>query len=197
MPPQVIHQDTYSRGKLLFRSLCGLISISLPTMFALFLVTFLAVSNTWGQDPKKKVEIYKWKFEWVVVEIGSATFRIIKTYETLYTQLTSDINKLRLTPKQAVKVASILRDTKKQFAALKRIVRKKKKTEIKHIDTEVGIKITYIYDPVQGGRVYVSKKGSTILNVGLTLVEAEILAQEMELAVDLAKEIDARIRPNS
>lgn len=197
MTAQVIYQDTYSRGKLLFRSLCGLISISFPTMFALWLATFLLVSTTWGQDSQKKGEIYNWKFEWIVVEIGIATFRIVKTDEALYTQVTSDMSKLSLTPKQAVKAAAILRDTENQFAGLKKIVRKKKETEIKRIDTKVGIQITFIYDPIHGGRVYVSKKGSSILDVGLNLAEAEALAEKMELAVALAKEIDAKIRPNS
>lgn len=157
----------------------------------------IILSEATAQQVKQPVRIRNWEFAWTVVEIGDASFKIVKTDDTLYAQLTGGImSSLRLTPQQAANVAPLLWNTEKQLRVLKRVAEQKNEKASKRVDIEGGIQVVYTYNPKQGGRVYVADKRSFILRVGFTVTEAETLAEKMEQAVALAEAVDVKIRPN-
>jgi hypothetical protein len=169
------------------------------TFFAAIALIVIMASSVVAQEANRRVRIRNWEFEWKVVESGSVSFRIVKTDDALYTRITAGLtgmNSIRLTPEQSVRIAPLLWDAGKQLRVLKGVAEQKNEAARKKVDIEGKIEVLYVYDPDQGGRVYVSEEQSFILGVGFNVSEAETLAGKMEQAAALCKVVDTKVRPN-
>ena len=173
--------------------------MKLSAIIVAIVITAIVLPSVSAQETGRRVRIRNWEFEWKVVESGNATFKIIKTDDILYTSLTAGMmgmSRVRLTPQQAERVASLLWDTDKQLRVLKGVAEQKNEKVRKKVNADGDIQVVYAYDPKLGGRVYVAEEQSFMLDVGFSVSEAEALAGKMENAVALCITVDTKIKPN-